>query len=67
MWDPVIGVINVAIGVFLHVLISGKLSRTDERRAYWSTWREQHPLFTRWGPAFLVAFGALRIGLGVFD
>jgi hypothetical protein len=60
-----IGAANIAVGLFLHLLISGRIRRTEASLEYWSNWRARHPAFSGYGPAFLVAFGALRIAFGV--
>jgi hypothetical protein len=63
--DYAIGVVNILGGVFFHALVNGRFSRTEAGREFWSGWRAQHPAFTQYGPPFLVAFGALRIGFGL--
>ena len=65
MWDYGIGAANIAIGVFLHALLAGKINRSEEGREYWSNWTAEHPTFSKYAPAFLVAFGALRIVLAL--
>lgn len=65
MWDYVIGLANILGGIFLHALINGQLRRSDASLEYWSNWRAQHPAFTKWGPPFFVAFGALRVAFGL--
>lgn len=65
MWDYVIGVANILGGLFLQALISGKLSRSEESLEYWSNWRAQHPAFSSYGPPFLMAFGVVRIAVGL--
>ncbi len=65
MSDYVIGVANILVGVFFHALITGKINRSDESLEFWSNWRAQHPAFSKHGPPFLVAFGAVRIAYGL--
>ncbi len=65
MSDYVIGVANILGGVFFHALINGQINRTEASLEFWSNWRARHPAFSGYGPAFLVAFGALRIAFGV--
>lgn len=65
MTDLVVGAANIGVGILLHALITGRMSRTEARLEYWSNWRTQHPIFCRYGPAFLVAFGLFRIGFGL--
>ncbi len=65
MSDYVIGAVNVIAGVFFHALINGKVSRTEASLEFWSNWRAQHPAFSKYGPPFLVAYGAIRIALGL--
>ena len=65
MSDYVIGVANILGGVFFHALITGKITPTKERLEFWSEWRVKHPAFSKHGPPFLVAFGALRIAFGL--
>lgn len=64
MSDYVIGAVNILGGVFFHVLITGKISRTETSLEYWTNWRAQHPAFSQYGPPFLVAFGVVRIAIG---
>ncbi len=63
MSDYIIGAANIAGGLFVHTLISGKISRTETSLEFWSDWRARHPTFSKYGPPFLVAFGAVRIVL----
>ncbi len=65
MSDYVIGAANILGGVFLHSLIGGKLNPTEASREYWSSWRDQHPAFSKYGPSFLVAFGGIRIAVAL--
>jgi len=65
MSDYVIGVANIVGGVFLHVLINGLIHRTESSLEFWSNWRGRHPAFSTYGPPFLVAFGTVRIALGL--
>jgi hypothetical protein len=65
MTDFVVGAANILLGIFLHALITGRMSRTGAGLEYWSKWQAQHPIFSRYGPAFLVAFGLFRIGFGL--
>ncbi len=65
MWDYVIGVANILAGALSQALITGKFSRTEASREFWSNWRAQHPAFSKYGPPFLVAFGVLRIALAL--
>jgi len=65
MSDYVIGAANILGGVILHALITGKLSRTEAGREFWSNWRAQHPMFSGYGPPFLVAFGLFRLAFGL--
>jgi hypothetical protein len=65
MSDHVIGVANILGGVFFQALITGKFSRTEASLEFWSNWRTQHPAFSKYGPPFMVAFGALRIAIGL--
>jgi hypothetical protein len=65
MSDYVIGVANILGGLFFHALINGRISRGEAKLEFWSNWRAQHPAFSQYGPPFLVAFGALRIALGL--
>ncbi|MAG31127.1 MAG: hypothetical protein CL908_09590 [Deltaproteobacteria bacterium] len=65
MADYLIGAANILGGVFLQVLIHGKIRPTEASAAFWSTWRAEHPSFTRYGPPFLVAFGIVRIAIGL--
>ncbi len=67
MSDTVIGVANILGGVFFHALINGRIKRTEASLEFWSNWRAQHPAFSKHGPPFLVAFGALRIGFGLMS
>ncbi len=67
MSDYVIGVANILGGVFFHALITGKINRTQESLEFWSKWRAKHPAFSKHGPPFLVAFGALRIAFGLLS
>ncbi len=63
MSDYVIGVANILGGLFFHSLITGKINPTEASLEYWSSWRDRHPAFSKYGPPFLVAFGGLRIVL----
>ena len=63
MSDYVIGAANILSGLFFHLLITGKINPTEARREYWSNWRARHPAFTQYGPACLVALGAVRIAV----
>lgn len=65
MSDYVIGAANILAGVFFHTLITGKISRTEADFEYWSTWRARYPAFSHYGPPFLIAFGAIRIAIGL--
>ncbi len=65
MSDYVIGIANILVGLFCQALITGKLSRTESGSEYWSNWCGQHPSFSKYGPPFLVAFGVLRIAMGL--
>ncbi len=65
MSDYLIGLANILGGFFLHALISGRIRRTEASLEFWSTWRDRHPIFSNYGPPFLVAFGALRIAFGL--
>ncbi|MAG34006.1 MAG: hypothetical protein CL908_24265 [Deltaproteobacteria bacterium] len=65
MSEYVIGVANILGGLFFQALITGKFSRTEASLEYWSDWRTQHPAFCKYGPSFLVAFGAIRIAVGL--
>ena len=56
-----IGVANILLGVFLHLLLTGRIKRTEASREFWSSWRAQHPAFSEYGPPFLIAFGVVRI------
>ncbi len=65
MWDYVIGVANILGGVFFHALINGQINRTEASLEFWSNWRARHPAFSKHGPPFLVAFGAVRIAFAL--
>ena len=65
MSDYVIGAVNVMGGVFFHALITGRFSQTEASLEFWSNWRARRPAFSKYGPPFLVAFGAIRIALGL--
>ncbi len=65
MSDYVIGVANILGGLFLHALINGKIKRTEASLEYWSNWRAQHPIFSKYAPPFLIAFAAFRIVFGL--
>lgn len=65
MSDYVIGFANILGGVFFQALITGKINRTEANLEFWSDWRAQHPTFSKYGPPFLVAFGAIRIAIGL--
>jgi hypothetical protein len=65
MSDYVIGLANILGGVFFQALITGKISRTEANIEFWSDWRAQHPTFSKYGPPFLVAFGVIRIAIGL--
>jgi hypothetical protein len=65
MSDYVIGVANILGGMFFHALTTGKINRTKENLEFWSNWRARHPAFSKHGPPFLIAFGALRIAFGL--
>ncbi len=65
MSDYVIGAANILGGVFLQAMINGKIRRSAESVEFWSGWRTQHPMFSKYGPSFLVAFGVLRIASGM--
>jgi hypothetical protein len=65
MSDYVIGALNILGGVFFHGLINGKIKRTETSLEFWSNWRSQHPSFSKYGPPFLVAFGAVRIAIAL--
>lgn len=67
MSNYVIGALNILGGIFLHLLISGSFSRSEAALEYWSTWRAKHPAFSQYGPPFLIAFGAVRIGIGLLS
>ncbi len=63
MWDYAIGVANILSGVFFHALINGKINRSEASLAFWSNWRSRYPIFSQYGPPFLIAFGVVRIAL----
>ncbi len=65
MSDYVIGLANILGGVFFQALITGKIGRTETSLEFWSDWRARHPTFSKYGPPFLVAFGAIRIAVGL--
>ncbi|MBW2362399.1 MAG: hypothetical protein JRG84_15955 [Deltaproteobacteria bacterium] len=65
MSDYVVGVANVIGGVFCHALINGKINPSEANLEFWSNWRDRHPTFSNYGPPFFVAFGVLRIALGL--
>jgi len=67
MSEYVIGAANILGGLFLHSLTAGRLSRSEEAREYWSTWRARHPAFSQYGPPFLVAYGLVRIAFGLLS
>ena len=65
MSDYLIGAANILGGMFFHALINGQISRTESSLEYWSNWRDQHPAFSQYGPPFLIAFGTIRIAVGL--
>ncbi len=67
MSDYVIGAANILGGVFCHALITGRIHRTDANLEFWSNWRDQHPAFSKHGPPFLIAFGSVRIAIGLLS
>lgn len=67
MSDYAIGAVNILGGLFLHSLISGRISRSEEGVEYWSTWRARHPTFSQYGPPFLVAYGLVRTAFGLLS
>lgn len=67
MSDYLIGAANIVGGVFCHALIHGKIHRTEASVEYYSNWRAQHPTFSKHGPPFLIAFGIIRIALGLLN
>ena len=65
MSDYVIGAVNILGGVFFHALINGQINRTEASLEFWSNWRARYPIFSKYGPPCLIAFGAIRIVSGL--
>jgi hypothetical protein len=52
----------IVAGAGSYLAVRGKLSQTDERRAYWANFRKTQPVLANCGPPLLLVLGIFRLG-----